>query len=298
MLHDLYRRGHEVALNSISVNTSQDYWKSLNATGWRNELLDQREQMNVFARIPSSEIKGVRAPQLICGGDEMYEALRQARIQYDSSMPTEKFRVSGLWPYTNDYQSTQDCVIPHAKCPTEQHAGFWTVPMISYEGSDGEPCSMADQCTPVPMKEDDTYNLLMNNFQTHYTNHRAPFGVFVRHGWVNGTANPGDDQIWQRRLGYIRFLDYLDSLNDVYIVSIARGLQWVQTPKALSEVANFSHFQVAPKPDLCRQSFSCEYRAGQHPFKPPLAQERYTCKININPEEPKVVLNIFNMKFN
>jgi hypothetical protein len=274
MIHELWRRGHEIGLHSISTNSSQAYWQTLDEAGWRAELVDQREQMTRFARIPIQEIQGVRAPQLLVGGDPMYNVLEAAKFTYDCSRPTNAFRESGLWPYTNDYATIQDCQIP--PCPEREHPGFWTVPMINLIGSEDrkEPCSMVDQCIPLPMTADETYNLLNNNFQRHYTNHRAPFGVFIRHGWINGTSGETDPSIQLRREGYVRFLDYLATLNDVYIVSVARGLEWVRNPVPLKDVPTYPAFQVTEQVSQCQQTYSCEYRAGQTPFKPPLAEER------------------------
>lgn len=246
----------------------------MDEAGWRKELVDQRAQMLQFALIPNNAISGVRAPQLVLGGDPMYKVLKDANIKYDCSRPTNSFRESGLWPYTNDFASIQDCVIP--PCPVNEYKGLWTVPMINLIGDDTSqiPCSMADQCQPEPKTEQATFDLLNKNFQRHYTGHRAPFGVFIRHGWVNGTAGDDDESIRQRRLGYEKFLDSLDGLNDVYIVSIERGLKWVQNPTPLKDVAKFEAFQVPAPVNRCVRTQTCEYRAGQTPFKPPLAQER------------------------
>lgn len=269
----MWRNGHEIALHSISGNFSQEYWRSLNASMWRQELIDQREQIYTFARIPVRDIKGARAPQLQIGdGDAMYSVLKQANIVYDASRPTRWGRQNGLWPYTNDFKSTQDCQIE--TCPTGQYKGLWTVPMIIWQHPEnGNECSMADQCDPPPKAQNTTFDLLKSNFLTHYNGHRSPFGIFTRHGWVNGTGNDFE-ATWQRRLGYMQFLDYLHSLNDVYIVSISRAVEWMKNPTPLSSVANFPEFKVDLKPDQCPRKNSCFYRAGQTPFKPPFAQER------------------------
>jgi hypothetical protein len=275
MVHELWRNGHEIGLHSISANTSQAYWQSLNATMWRRELVDQREQLSTFAKIPPAEIFGSRAQQLILGGDDHYDVLNQARIKYDCSRPAIDYRTVGLWPYSNDYKASQTCYPDPSTCPTGEHKGFWTVPIVPLTGDNGAACSLVDQCEPVPTTANETYAMLTRNFNNHYQGHRAPFGLYLRHGWVNGTGSGGDDEyIWERRAGFVRFLDDLANKSDVYIVSIYRGLQWVQDPTPLAQIDNFPPFNVNVRNSQCRQAFSCEYRAGQTPFKPPLSQER------------------------
>jgi len=192
----------------------------------------------------------------------MYGVLKAASFQYECSRPTLSFRNPGLWPYTNDYQSSQDCQI--APCPVQKHEGFWTVPMIDLIGDDLEGCAMADTCTPVPETQQGTFNLLNRNFMEHYNGNRAPFGVFVHSAWLNST---GDDQeIIERRKGYEQFIDHVLTLGDAYIVSVTRGLEWVKTPKNISETVDFAPFKIVAKPDLCPRSFSCHYRPDQTPF--------------------------------
>jgi hypothetical protein len=92
----------------------------------------------------------MRAPHLQIGGDVMYKALYEGNISWECSRPTYNIRQPGLWPYTNDYLSTQDCQIP--PCPTEAYPGFWTVPMIDLLGHDGYPCPLVDTCAPKYFK--------------------------------------------------------------------------------------------------------------------------------------------------
>ncbi|CAL8073271.1 unnamed protein product [Orchesella dallaii] len=261
LVHELYRYGHDIALHSMSHNPLTAYWASLNQTMWRAEVVDQREQLSQFARVPTSEIKGLRAPFLQIGGDDMYNVLKQANFQWECSRPTLNFRKPGLWPYTNDYRSTQDCQI--APCPVGEYKGFWTVPMIDMMGNDNEGCAMVDTCTPVPETADQTYDLLLKNFNDHYTTNKAPFGIFTHAAWLNGTDDEG---IEARRAGYVRFLDFLGTKNDVYIVGISRAIEWVKTPTPLAQLANFTHFQNPLKPNQCPNVYNCRYAPEQTPF--------------------------------
>lgn len=273
MVHELWRNGHEIGLHSISHRSDVSYWKNLNATMWRQEIVDQREQLSQFARVPAAEVKGIRAPFLQPGGDTMYEVLSQARFQYDCSRPTLNYRAPGLWPYTNDYLSSQDCQID--PCPVGRYPNFWTVPMIDMKGENGEGCAMVDTCTPYPTTPNETFQLMNRNFLDHYNGNRAPFGVFAHSAWMNGTE---DEFIWERRNGYIQFLDYLATLPDVYIVSISRALEWVKNPTPTANITDFEPFKVTVRPTSCPSTNRCHYRAEQTPFP----TERLIRKNNYN----------------
>jgi hypothetical protein len=64
---------------------------------------------------------------------------------YDCSWPTQDYVGQGLYPYTLDYKTTQDCRV--GKCPVETHPGAWVVPMVDWVGVNGLPCAMVDACS-------------------------------------------------------------------------------------------------------------------------------------------------------
>lgn len=70
--------------------------------------------------------------------------ISEVNLTYDCSWPTLTFRNPGLWPYTLDYQSDQDC--PIGPCPTKSLPGVWVVPMIDWVDLDGTVCAMVDSC--------------------------------------------------------------------------------------------------------------------------------------------------------
>jgi len=239
LVHDLWARGHDIALHSITHISDTQYWANLNETMWRAEIVAQRDQLSTFAAIPKSYIKGVRAPFLQVGGNPMYSALVGGGFEWDCSRPTQNQRRPGLWPYTNDYLSTQDCSIP--TCPDESFPGFWTFPMIDLIGDDQFPCAMVDECTPVPMTQAATYNLLKRNFLDQYDYNRAPFGVFTHAAWLIG---PDDrPEFEQRKRGFIQFLDELGQMNDVYIVGVSQAMDWMKNPTEMADIDSFVPWQ-------------------------------------------------------
>ncbi|XP_021955957.1 chitin deacetylase 7 [Folsomia candida] len=255
LVHDLWARGHDIALHSITHVSDTGYWANLNESMWRAEIVAQKQQLSTFASVPLAYIKGVRAPFLQVGGNPMYSALVGGGFEWDCSRPTQNQRIPGLWPYTNDYASTQDCQIP--TCPDEAFPGFWTFPMIDLIGDDQFPCAMVDECTPVPMTQAATYNLLMRNFENQYNGNRAPFGVFTHAAWLVGPADR--PEFAQRKAGYIQFLDEILAMPNVYIVGISQAMEWMKTPTGTADIDTFvpwlddpNRVRACPFPRNCR----------------------------------------------
>ncbi|OXA50613.1 Chitooligosaccharide deacetylase [Folsomia candida] len=211
LVHDLYRKGHEIALHSITHTTTTQYWANMNESGG---------------------------------------------LTWECSRPTYTYRKPGLWPYTNDFRSIQDCQI--APCPDEAFPGFWTVPMLDFIGDDGFPCAMVDECTPVPKTQQDTFSLLLRNFNDLYTTNRAPMGVFTHSAWLIGPVDR--PEFAERMAGYLQFLDHLGSLPDVYMVSVSQALEWVKNPTGVADIDTFQPW--APKPEAtnnCVFPRNCRY---------------------------------------
>jgi len=266
LTHELWREGHEIELNSITRYSSTNYWKELNESMWTAEIVDQREQMAFLANIPIDDIKGMRAPFLQTGGNIMYNATYKGNFSWECSRPTWVYRRPGLWPYTNDFESTQDCQI--TPCPNLQFKGFWTVPMIDFIGADTFPCTMVDSCQPSPATAQETFTLLKRNFDDQYIDgNRAPVGVFTTAAWLQGS----EPEFEERKLGYIAFLDYLSELPDVYIVGISKALEWVKNPMSSEDTLNFFEpWKPEPvKPNGCVAPFNCRY------IPPSVPAERY-----------------------
>lgn len=260
LVHQLYRKGHEIAMHSITHQTNTEYWKQLDAEGWRKEILGQREQLAHFAKIPIEALQGMRAPFLQTGGDTMVSVISE-ELKWDCSRPTRIYLDPGLWPYTFDFDTLfQDCQI--APCSEEAYPGFWNVPMVDLVGGNGFPCAMLDTCDPQPNTTEGALNLLKDHFLRHYNGNRAPFGVFTHAAWLADTF-PGHFE------GYKAFLDYLATLPDVYIVSVSRGLKWSQNPTTLDAIASFEDWYVEELEDQCTTKYTCHFPTS------PVGGERY-----------------------
>ncbi|XP_014365314.2 chitin deacetylase 8 [Papilio machaon] len=227
LVNELYNQGFEIALHSISHQTPQSYWAEATYENMMKEFGDQKRQMSHFANIPSDAIQGIRIPFLQMTGNASFQVMAATGLRYDSTWPTTSFTDPGLWPYTLDYASTQDCIVP--PCPTASVPGVWVLPMISWRDLNGFPCSMVDACVFVPPHHDEEawFKFILTNFERHYLGNRAPFGFYIHEWYIS--AYPGVKR------ALVRFLDLVNSLNDAFMVSAGEVIDWVENPVPVNE---------------------------------------------------------------
>ncbi|XP_063834258.1 chitin deacetylase 8-like [Ostrinia nubilalis] len=227
LVNELYNKGQEIALHSISHRTPQTYWQEADVEVMRREFGDQRQQIAHFANIPIDTVKGVRMPFLQMTGNATFQMMAEFGLEYDCSWPTVTFINPGLWPYTLDYASIQDCVVP--PCPSASIPGKWVLPMVTWRDLNGSPCAMVDGCFAVPPlnDEDAWFQFIVSNFERHYLGNRAPFGFFI-HEWYLAT-----NQAVLRAT--VRFMDMLNNLHDVFMVNSADVIDWVKNPIPVDE---------------------------------------------------------------
>ena len=56
-----------------SHRTNSEFWNNKSTEGWQEEIVGMRTMLESFANIPEGNVKGMRAPFLILGGDEQFE---------------------------------------------------------------------------------------------------------------------------------------------------------------------------------------------------------------------------------
>ena len=93
------------------------------------------------------------------GGESQFEMMAENHFLYDSSWASRTYGYinaeAGLFPYTLDYKTVQDC--PTGSCPKCSYPGVWVQPMLDLEDEwlgvidaskpdQGAPCSMLDGC--------------------------------------------------------------------------------------------------------------------------------------------------------
>jgi hypothetical protein len=261
--------GHEMASHSVTHRTNQDYWKGINEDGWTAEALGMRKAITQFANIPAQFIEGFRSPYLQMGGDEMFAALANSGFKYDCSWASREYGFqhldAGLYPYTMDFESIQDCEI--GPCPECDYPGFWVQPMLDLEDNWfdsnpihpdwGQPCSMLDGCIFIDEQtEEAVHDMLMRNFNKVYNGNRAPFGLYMHAAWFFG------DQAWHYE-GYKSFLkDITDNYDDVWIVPVGEGIDYYSnhfgtTNEELLAMGDDSPFGLAAKLKE-REGYPCD----------------------------------------
>lgn len=105
IINKLYSEGHEIALHSIT----HSHFGNANLKQMIAEFVGQRKIVSQFANIPESEMVGIRMPFLQLAGDHQYEMLSKYGFEYDFSRT--QVNSKRMWPYTLDYETTQDCFL-------------------------------------------------------------------------------------------------------------------------------------------------------------------------------------------
>ncbi|XP_050683980.1 chitin deacetylase 8-like [Leptidea sinapis] len=244
LLNELYNNGFEIALHSIT-NTNQSYFANADYETLMLEFDDQKKLISHFASIPVDQLKGIRMPFLQLAGNTSFEMMKDASILYDNSWPTINFKSPPLWPYTLDFASIQDCVTP--PCPTASLPGSWVVPMVAWTDLQGNPCAMADSCFYPPDSYDENgwFRFLVKNFENHYLSNRAPFPIHLQEGYFR--ERPGFEA------AFIRFLNMINSMSDVFMVNTLEAIEWIQNPVSAGEYIAQSCRHVVE--ERCRPSF-------------------------------------------
>uniref|UniRef100_A0A1B0DKW5 NodB homology domain-containing protein n=2 Tax=Phlebotomus papatasi TaxID=29031 RepID=A0A1B0DKW5_PHLPP len=241
-VQNLYADGHEMASHTVSHSFGEQFSQKK----WTREVAGQREILAAYGGVKLEDVRGMRAPFLSIGGNKMFKMLYDSNFTYDSSMPVYENRPPS-WPYTLDYKIFHDCMIP--PCPTKSYPGVWEVPMVMWQDLNGGRCSMGDACANPPDAEG-VVKMLMKNFERHYTTNRAPFGLYYHAAWFTQPHH---------KEGFIAFLDAINAMKDVWIVTNWQALQWVRDPTPISRLNSFQPFQCnyAGRPKRCNNPKVC-----------------------------------------
>ncbi|XP_075969190.1 chitin deacetylase-like 5 isoform X2 [Anticarsia gemmatalis] len=241
-VQNLYADGHEFGSHTVSHSFGEQFSQKK----WYREVGGQREILAAYGGVKLEDVRGMRAPFLSVGGNKMFKMLYDANFTYDSSLPVYENRPPS-WPYTLDYKLFHDCMIP--PCPTKSYPGVWEVPMVMWQDLNGGRCSMGDACANPPEAEN-VYKMILKNFDRHYTTNRAPFGLFYHAAWFTQPHH---------KEGFIMFLDFINQMPDVWIVTNWQALQWVRDPTPVNRLNNFQPFQCnyQDRPKKCNNPKVC-----------------------------------------
>lgn len=124
--------------------------------------------------------------------------------------------------------------------------------MVMWEDLRNGRCSMADACFN-PKDEQGVYEMVKKNFDRHYTTNRSPFGIYVHSRWFLTEHN---------RKGFIKFMDEINGLNDVYFLTNWQMIQWMRDPQPLDNIRHFKPWQCdyTDRPHECDRPNECNVR--------------------------------------
>ncbi|GFR74588.1 hypothetical protein ElyMa_003896700 [Elysia marginata] len=224
--------GVEIASHTVSHRFPHTWWSTASYQDYVEEAVGMRDKLTSESGVPTQDIKGFRVPFLQLGTDSMYGALYDNKFQYDSSMFTGaqwEGESDPVWPFTLDYVPGQT-FCQHGPCPNKQYPGLWEIPVQRWYGLDGHSCAMPDGCSATGDAEE-TLEYLKSNFRRYYNSNRAPLGVFMHARWFTSEHTLE---------GLDMFIDYLLTLEDVYIVTPSQVIAWMKNPTPLSKINSFA----------------------------------------------------------
>ena len=72
---ELHRKGHDISVHSISHNNDPNYWTKGSVEDWTSEMVGHKFILEEFAKIPSREVSGMRAPHLRVGANSQVKTV-------------------------------------------------------------------------------------------------------------------------------------------------------------------------------------------------------------------------------
>nr|XP_023029804.1 uncharacterized protein LOC111517773 [Leptinotarsa decemlineata] len=251
MIQELASEGHEIGTETISLQTGLE---NKGYEEWVGEMVGMRDILKHLSNISKSEVVGMRAPFLKPGRNTQYKVLEEFGYIYDSSIGVPALPIP-VWPYTLDYKIPHEC--KSGTCPTKSFPGVWEVPLNTHyvEGFEGGHCPYLDQCVLHNHDGDDVFEWLQEDFLRYYDQNRAPYMMPFHTNWFS---------IKELEQGLHKFLNWVQTLDDVWFVTITQALTWITDPKTVSELNKYEPWDckkenLPPKPcnlpNKCALSF-------------------------------------------
>uniref|UniRef100_T1IHH7 Uncharacterized protein n=1 Tax=Strigamia maritima TaxID=126957 RepID=T1IHH7_STRMM len=128
----MYAAGDEIA--SYSIRYYKFYYRIIAdrmacqimaslTRSWHDEMYGQKEILSRYGGVKKDNIRCMRAPFLVIGGDKMFSMLHEDNFTYDSSVTIVE-NTSPFWPHTLDFSFPHECAIP--PCSTKSFPGLVT----------------------------------------------------------------------------------------------------------------------------------------------------------------------------
>lgn len=248
MIQELASEGHEIATETISLQRGLE---NKGYEEWVGEMVGMRDILKHLSNISKSEVVGMRAPFLKPGRNTQYKVLEEFGYIYDSSIGVPVLPIP-VWPYTLDYKIPHEC--KSGTCPTKTFPGVWEVPLNTHyvESFEGGHCPYLDQCVLHNHDANDVFEWLQEDFLRYYDQNRAPYMMPFHTNWFS---------IKELEQGLHKFLNWVQTLPDVWFVTTTQALTWMTDPKPVSQLKNYESWgcekneNLPPKP--CKVPNKC-----------------------------------------
>lgn len=261
-VQELHRKGHEIAVFSISNRAEASYWTDGTYDDWLTEMAGARLIIERFANITDNSIIGVRAPYLRVGGNTQFEMMTDQLFIYDASITAPLSRVP-LWPYTLYFRMPHKCHGNAQNCPSRSHP-VWEMVVNELDRRENlehdeqlSGCHFVDSCTNIRDAEQ-FEKLLNNNFDRHYNSNRAPLGLHFTAAWFKRNK--------EFKNVLLKFINEKRAQNDVYFVTLLQVIQWMQNPTEVTAIRDFADWKekcdVKGQP-YCSLPNSCPLRTHE-----------------------------------
>ena len=254
LVRRLYNDGHEIACHTVTHRM----YHNASRKQFKKEIVGIRNLLVQKAGIPANEIRGMRAPYLLAGGDAQLQMMQEAGLLYDSTCKAGPLKLNSthltVWPFTWDYIVDQEHCDNNRR-PQKSYPGIWELPLNRWFGLDGKPCAMMGGCkstngtengykhgvsgTGSSLNSSDVLCFLRKNFHSYHKRDRIPFGMHLHAAWFQGKE--------YRLEALEHFLDELLEHKDVYIVTMYQLVQWMQNQVSLNELDRFTAWQTSCK---------------------------------------------------
>ncbi len=186
----------------------------------------------------------MRSPYLEMAGDAQFRMMSNNGLEYDASVMTGAYHDGGTWPTRGD-QPLATC--HNRNCPTfGKHPDIWEISINAMIRPQPHRaiCAMADECGGnEPQSKQEILDFFWLNFIRHYLWNRAPV--------------PQSCPLCMHAYTFLDIPDYLPALkdfltglgelDDVFVVSAAQILDWVQNPVPLEDIDKFKSWRRSCK---------------------------------------------------
>ncbi|XP_076046247.1 chitin deacetylase Cda4 [Oratosquilla oratoria] len=235
MVEEYYSKGNEISVGSITRRVGL---QDMDHDTWVGEMVSMREILRNFASVRKEDIKGMRAPHLKPGRNQQYEVLADYGWSWDSSISVPP-GTAPVWPYSLDYKIPHEC--RSETCPTRSFPGIWELPLNSHFKDNtftGGFCPYLDQCVLIYLSKEEVTDWLIADFERHYLHNKAPYILSLTTNWFQSP---------ELVHGLNGFLEYTQTLDDVYFVTMSEALEWLVDPVTLNQLNNYGPWDCRKK---------------------------------------------------